>query len=62
MNHPGGSTAEQLTIFSAVDSLVKQVPGIKRVQFLVDGDAPETLAGHVDCTRPFREDLTLLTQ
>ena len=60
-NHPGGLSAEQLTIFSVVDSLIRQVPGIERVQLLVNGDAPETLAGHVDCTRPFRRDVSLLT-
>ena len=51
--HPGGPWAEMLTIRSIVQTLAANVPGIKRVQILVEGREVDTLAGHVDIRRPF---------
>jgi spore germination protein GerM len=58
-NHPGGSTAELLTIYSIVDSLILNFPEIKKVQLLIDGHEIDTLAGHVNCRHPLiaRKDL-----
>ncbi len=47
LNHPGGSTAEKLTVYSIVNTLTK-FPTVDRVQFLVEGQYVKTIAGHVD--------------
>jgi hypothetical protein len=46
--HRSGVMVEEMTIASMVESLAMNVPGIKRVKFLVDGKERETLAGHAD--------------
>ena len=50
--HPGGPWAEMLTLRSIMQTLVANVPEIKRVQILIEGREVETLAGHVDIRRP----------
>lgn len=55
-NHPGGSLAEMHTIYSIVNSLLLNIPSLNAVQILVEGVAPETLKGHIDCRNPFRAD------
>ena len=46
-NHPGGSSAEIMTVYSIVNSLTLNFPRIKRVQILIEGKAAETIAGHL---------------
>lgn len=46
--HPSGILLEEMTIFSLVESLNANVPGITQVKFIVDGHERETLAGHAD--------------
>ena len=58
--HPGGSEAELITVYSVVNSLTANFPAVKRVQILVDDRPTPTLAGHVDLTRPLPADLTFL--
>ena len=58
--HPGGSEAERMTVYSVVNSLSTSFPAVKRVQILVEDKPAETLAGHVDLTRPLRPDMTVL--
>ncbi len=56
-NHPGGSRAELLTIYSIVDSVVANfLPDIKEVQILVDGKILPTLKGHIDISKPLIPD------
>ena len=50
--HPGGPWAEMLTLRSIMQTLVANVPEIKRVQILIEGREVETLAGHIDIRRP----------
>jgi spore germination protein GerM len=50
--HPGGPWAEMLTLRSIMQTLVANVPAIKRVQILIEGREVETLAGHLDIRRP----------
>jgi spore germination protein GerM len=50
--HPGGPWAEMLTLRSVMQTLMTNVPEIKRVQILIEGREVETLAGHVDIRRP----------
>jgi spore germination protein GerM len=50
--HPGGSSAEMLTLYSIVNSLTLNFPQIKRVQILIDGKAAESIAGHISLKQP----------
>ncbi len=50
-NHWGGSSGESLTVYSVVNTLT-QFPDIDRVQFLIEGEKVETLAGHIYLTEP----------
>ncbi len=47
-DHPSGILLEELTLASLMETLTANVPGIKKVKFLVDGKERETLAGHAD--------------
>jgi germination protein M len=50
--HPGGSSAEMLTVYSIVNSLTLNFPQIKRVQILIDGKVVESIAGHISLKQP----------
>lgn len=56
----GGSAREILAVYAIVDSLVLNVPEIRRVGILVEGEPCETLNGHLDLRRPFRADPSLI--
>jgi germination protein M len=58
--HPGGSEAELMTVYSVVNSLTASFPAVKRVQILVEDKPAQTLAGHIDLTRPLVPDMTVL--
>jgi len=49
----GSSLEEGLLISQITDSLISSFEEIKKVQFLIDGNVPETLMGHYDTTQPF---------
>ena len=51
--HRSGILSEQLTVNSLVETLAINVPGIQRVNILVEGKKRETLAGHADLTNSF---------
>jgi Sporulation and spore germination len=51
--HRSGILSEQLTVNSLVETLAVNVPGIQRVNILVEGKMRETLAGHADLTESF---------
>ena len=53
-----GIQTETLTIYSLVDSITINIPSVKRVQFLIQGQQVETLDGHADLTAAFTPDLT----
>jgi Sporulation and spore germination len=57
--HPGGLTMELASIYSVVNSLTQNVGKIGRVQILIEGSEAETLAGHIDLSHPFSEDLSM---
>jgi spore germination protein GerM len=52
--HPGGSSAELLTVYAVVDAVTANLPAVQRVQILVEGKSVDTLAGHVDVRRPLQ--------
>ena len=56
--HSGGSTDEMLTVYTIVDVLTANLPAVTSVQVLVDGKQIETLAGHVDLSRPLAKNLS----
>ncbi|MGD0916118.1 MAG: GerMN domain-containing protein [Thermodesulfobacteriota bacterium] len=51
-DHPGGSSAEMMTIYSIVNSLTANFPEIKKVQILIEGKPGETIAGHLSLKQP----------
>jgi spore germination protein GerM len=51
-DHPGGSSAEMMTVYSIVNSLSLNFPRIKRVQILIDGKPIETITGHLSLRQP----------
>jgi germination protein M len=55
-NHPGGTSGELMTVYSIVESLAANVPGIRSVQILVEGQPRETLAGHLYIGEPLAPD------
>jgi germination protein M len=59
-NHKGGSSAEMNTVFSIVNTLTLNFPEIKRVQILIEDQAVDTLNGHLDLSRPLRQDLSFV--
>jgi len=58
-NHPGGSAAEALTVYSIVDTLC-QFPTIKKVLFRVEGEKVESLKGHMDLTVPVEKNEAMI--
>ena len=59
-DHPGGCNSELLTIYSVVNSLILNVPEIKRVKLLIDGNEAQTLAGHIDLVYPLEANMLLI--
>ena len=53
-NHPGGSKAELLSVYSIVDTLAYNFEQIKRVKILINGSEVETLTGHLDLRKPLK--------
>ena len=60
--HPGGSTHELLTVYAIVNVVTANLTSVERVQILIDGRQPDTLAGHVDLRRPFERDTVLVRE
>jgi len=58
--HPGGSSAELLTIYSIVNSLTLNFKGIEKVQILVEGKKVETIAGHIFAMMPFEANTKII--
>lgn len=51
--HPGGSAAETATVTAILRTVALNFPRTRSCVILVDGGQVETLAGHVELTRPF---------
>ena len=50
----GGSAMETMTLGALLRTIAIDFPEVDAVQILVNGLEVETLAGHIDCTKPFR--------
>lgn len=53
--HWGGSAGETMTLYSVVNTLAK-LPSITSVQFMIDGNKMDTLAGHIEAVKPLKPD------
>jgi hypothetical protein len=53
---------ELLAIYAVVDTLSRNFEEIKRVRFLIEGKEAQTLAGHIDLSRPFEARMDLVKQ
>ncbi len=51
--HPGGSASEMMTIYSLTNTVTINVPSVKKVKILIDGNYLETIKGHIDTSRLF---------
>jgi len=58
-DHPGGSSAEIMTVYSIVNSLTLNFPQIKRVQILIEGRG-ESITGHLVLDRPISSKTDLI--
>jgi spore germination protein GerM len=57
-----GSSSELAAVYSVVDTLAFNFKSIKKVAILVEGAERETLGGHIDLTRPFLPDFSILAK
>ncbi len=57
-----GIQSETMAIYSMVDSITINIPSVKRVQFLLQGQQVETLDGHADLTAAFTPDPTRIKE
>lgn len=58
--HPRGSSAEIMTIYSIVNSLTLNFPQIKGVQILIEGETGESIAGHLILDHPISSKTDLI--
>lgn len=56
-NHRGGSLDELFAVYSIVNAVTVNMPAIKAVQILIEGEEVDTLAGHVDLRHPLARNL-----
>ena len=54
-NHPGGSSGELMTVYSIVNTLT-EIPPVRGVQILVEGNETKSLVGHIDISMPLLRD------
>ena len=59
-DHPGGSSAEIMTVYSIVNSLALNFPQIKGVQILIEGERGGSITGHLVLDRPISSKADLI--
>jgi len=57
-----GSSSELAAVYAVVDTLVYNFKSVKKVVLLVEGAERETLGGHVDLSRAFFPDYSLVAR
>ncbi|HVB33292.1 MAG TPA: GerMN domain-containing protein [Patescibacteria group bacterium] len=50
---PSGIQSEQMAVESIADTLAANIPNLRRLKILIDGQEAQTLAGHIDLTGYF---------
>jgi len=58
--HPGGTSAELLTVMSIVNTITANVKEVQCVRILINGVPIDTLNGHVDCSQPFVSNMQIV--
>lgn len=58
----GGSTEELFAVYSIVNSVALNIPEIRRVGILVEGQPVDTLNGHLDLRRPLPPDPSVIVR
>jgi spore germination protein GerM len=58
----GGSTEELFTVYAVVNSVALNIPEIRRVAILINGEPVDTLNGHLDLRRPLSPDLSIVVR
>lgn len=56
----GGTTAESLAVYAIVNTVIANLPSVKRVQILIEGKEVDTFAGHLDLRRPLAANMALV--
>lgn len=59
--HTGGSTGELMTVYSIVDSLT-ELDGVRKVQFLIEGQKLEVFKGHLIFNEPFEREESYISE
>jgi hypothetical protein len=59
-SHPGGSSAEIMTVYAIVNSILLNFDEVNKVRILIEGKSVDTLAGHIDCSEPFVADKSFI--
>lgn len=60
--HPGGTQSELLTVYGLADTLAANFPHLRQVRILVEGEAVDTLKGHIDLRQPISADFSLVEE
>lgn len=60
-NFSGGSTGEQMILYSIIDSITT-LPNVQAVQFLLEGKTEEAILGHLDTTKPLKRNEKIILQ
>ncbi|MFZ3100960.1 MAG: GerMN domain-containing protein [Desulfitobacteriaceae bacterium] len=58
-NFSGGTSAEQMTLFSIVNSLTT-LSNVQSVQFLLEGQNQDAMLGHMDTSVPIKRNETII--
>ena len=59
-SHPGGSSAEIMTVYAIVNSILLNFKEVKKVRIIIEGKSVDTLAGHINCSEPFVADRSFI--
>jgi len=60
--HPGGSASEMATVYSLTNSMTANIPEIKAVRILIEGQEVDSLKGHISLKQPFSFNREYLAQ
>jgi hypothetical protein len=58
--YEGSSASEMATIYSLTNSICQNIPGIKKVKILVEGDELPSIKDHISTRKAFSPDLELI--
>lgn len=59
-NHPRSSHTEMLTLYAVANTLILNIPEIRSVKILVNGQEEDSLAGHVMIRYPLTANMTIV--